>query len=1492
MATATGSSSFYGNRQFINVLNTANILLSRVETPSAANAAILNRVYIDEYSVNVAANTVSQASWVQTTILPWGEKSGECSTTSQCLTLPNSGATMGASNVPVAGSKNFLDEKLGQLTLSQDRCWITMAGVNARAGTVPGYPSTSKGPAFSFVAIPNINSLYWQANDGTVDALKSSLTSETAFSASIPRAVALGRSAADDFSTVIGGSNPFIDVLYYATGVTAAPSFHGLIWSSNFNNPSPAVQPTKFPFVLDPSNFVGTTGMCYAIDNSFQSAPSFYQHLLTVSALSQGAIRYWGDYDRKANDPVIQMRTQYTETNACVAGSTCKTTYGRCGITPTTTVPPAFESYVCYDNFNNPLACDVGADYNLASITFNGISYTSNCVSFETLNGVFYSSTYCGSYYGIPAARQVPKCPYNSVLSNYNSVTKQISYIYNSVTTTQTYLGQLDSSNKPTCFTKSSDEKLCQSPVTATATQVPDKCYQVYASTSTMDEPVMLLNGNVPQNSAPVYCQLFDSSVGGAQTNPSWLPPQSSFSCTSSSYDTKCAGVAGSYTFPAPSSGSGSFYAGVSYKCVPCWGAFDSRVIPSGQTVTRRGVDVTDAVTSLAISMAYGYTGTSGQKLGNCASFMKGSASGASSSVVFWVETDATAAVRRGDWQGSSWTSSESIWPTTMSTTHILGVAYSIVTSIPSLYAISTTTLFVSGNPLDAASLVRWSTLTTPSVSGSTFHGISLAPRYCAPPVATFSGSSSVSVSYTVSVTNCATTTPSASSSAIMTETSSASASTTGSVTPSYSVSVSVTHSVSTTITPSATASLAPRPFTRGNVLVSRVENMAGYSLNRVWIDEYYWNSATPATAATRVQSIHFPHRQMVDSTSSSLIDTTRLTLPFDLSRNESLGQLTISMDRCAVGIAGFDVGVDEFNSVANSGTACSAVSSDCYSYTNEFGVTAYRKKLFKDDGSIPSTSGWVGSTTRSSGYRLSVARISARGWSDYFDLTFQLKTKYQHWLPKFGGRYLTTLSTGVAQDPNFYASDVYINHLLDAPRAVALTSVGVSSFSLRTEHANELFYVTGHSSSTSSNQWSASGGGGSIRGRCWKGAFDYAANYPTAVTGGYYLKCGDYSQSTQVAGTTGTYNQCNGAGMSSTSYSSAAQSSWSSTASINCLKPSTHLFPVTALTSLTTDYDTASCGYSFQYMAGTQCAAAYASNKAGCQCSSTDYVTVDRANTVGTAGLCFVGPATSATNGELRLLTVRKTTSGAIYGWPSGVTSTSGDQSYVPSLSIADYGQNADGTFTYAQKQLSALSNSASGTNNFAGVSKTSTPSNFRNCAAKTAADLSFSSTSNTYVFWAEYFAPDGYAIARSDFSSGSFAAPVPIWKQGVTFTSSSVVTDNAIVGIAFFDDGGSNSDTKDILYAASLTKLYATLTHYAPALSGVTWYELVEIGKGEAASFGGNTGKVVYGTLFQGSEHRGISMAPLSTCNDQNTVYRELAEEVEGEKVEESAN
>jgi hypothetical protein len=439
--------------------------------------------------------------------------------------------------------------------------------------------------------------------------------------------------------------------------------------------------------------------MCYAIDNSFQSAPSFYQHLLTVSALSQGAIRYWGDYDRKANDPVIQMRTQYTETNACVAGSTCKTTCGRCGITPTTTVPPAFESYVCYDNCNSPQACDVGADYDLATISFNGISYTSNCRSFETLNGLQYSSTYCGSYYGIPAARQVPKCPYNAVLSGYNSVTKQITYSYNSAVFMQTYLGQVDGSSKPKCFTTSSDEKLCQSPVTATATQVPDKCYQVYAVNGTYDEPVFLLKHNVPQNSAPVYCQLFDSSVGGAQTNPTWRPPQSSFDCASlSPSDARCAGFTGTgiFTFPAPITSSSSYYAGVSYKCVPCWGAFDSRVIPAGQTVTRRGADVTDAVTSSAISMGYGYTGTSGLKLGNCASFMKGSTSGASSSVVFWVETDNTAAVRRGDWQGSSWTSSESIWPTTMSTTHILGVAYSIVTSIPSLYAISTTTLFVS----------------------------------------------------------------------------------------------------------------------------------------------------------------------------------------------------------------------------------------------------------------------------------------------------------------------------------------------------------------------------------------------------------------------------------------------------------------------------------------------------------------------------------------------------------------------------------------------------------------------------------------------------------------------------------------------------------------------------------------------------------------------------------------------------------------------------
>jgi len=213
-----------------------NILLSRVEIPAAGSNSA-NRVYIDEYNVNTNGVNATAAR-LQTSIMPFGEGAA-CSASSQCLTLPyNTDPTTFA-----------IDEKLGQLTLSQDRCYVTLAGLNVPASSV-----VTSGNFFSFAAITQdssrLNKLYWQANDNVpsttiVGAGGKSTTftsklqvpagSVAAQHASIPRAVALGQSASDDLTTSNGGSSPWAYTLYYVTGETGAPSLYSMLFSSNFN---------------------------------------------------------------------------------------------------------------------------------------------------------------------------------------------------------------------------------------------------------------------------------------------------------------------------------------------------------------------------------------------------------------------------------------------------------------------------------------------------------------------------------------------------------------------------------------------------------------------------------------------------------------------------------------------------------------------------------------------------------------------------------------------------------------------------------------------------------------------------------------------------------------------------------------------------------------------------------------------------------------------------------------------------------------------------------------------------------------------------------------------------------------------------------------------------------------------------------------------------------------------------------------------------------
>jgi len=145
-------------------------------------------VYIDEYRIDAKAMQIPTATLVQSFALPWGDNtipsfeygteanddsgmSGTarptgCSLLAQCLTLPYGdglnafqNATMpprdpslvGNQSSKIIDSQFFLQEKLGQLTLSQDRCYVTIAGLNQKAGA--DMPK-SRGPNPTYGPIP------------------------------------------------------------------------------------------------------------------------------------------------------------------------------------------------------------------------------------------------------------------------------------------------------------------------------------------------------------------------------------------------------------------------------------------------------------------------------------------------------------------------------------------------------------------------------------------------------------------------------------------------------------------------------------------------------------------------------------------------------------------------------------------------------------------------------------------------------------------------------------------------------------------------------------------------------------------------------------------------------------------------------------------------------------------------------------------------------------------------------------------------------------------------------------------------------------------------------------------------------------------------------------------------------------------------------------------------------------------------------------------
>lgn len=795
-----------------------------------------------------------------------------------------------------------------------------------------------------------------------------------------------------------------------------------------------------------------------------------------------------------------------------------------------------------------------------------------------------------------------------------------------------------------------------------------------------------------------------------------------------------------SSTWSPPSTAVGADYnsaysyssASSTYTCLPCWGGFDSQISPytMGTTTTDGVISYpTDILQSSYVNEKYGTPGqvTDSSKLSNCASLMQSETAGTQDSYIWWAVADDAAAVQRGSYANSAWgtsTGAENIWPSNLTNPvaagdlHILSIAFSAEDH--ALFAVTPTRLWISPNPSDYKGRVLWSVGTT-LTGGSLFRGVATVPRLCNIILpSTFSSTSSVTQTVSGTVTNSPSRSPNGTYS------------NTVSVSPSRSARPS--SSVSTTISPSAvsTPSLVPSAFTVGNVLLSRVEQVTDQLLSRVWIDEYNWDSSNPNHLAKRVQSNHFPHRkEYVSGTPSGInIDKSRLTLPFEMSRTLGLGQLTSSQDRCAFGIGGFDVGVDDlksptarsvFPSLLNVASVSSAGATNIgfnsahnllagsafvftYLGTPALGGVAIGDKIVVTDVTTftltcstanlsPVTFTWSGSFTTQPtilplnlytasknsvsllssaagsgfidtqtggfpGYRMSIARIGGAGWYDFFPYS---TTKYEHWLPK----------------NKWYASDVYMTTWDDVPRAVALTSVAGSGTSVSASssllHANSVYYSTGYTaSSVKSSSYALSGvgdqttykvdgdrsyfahandtaqylktpngAGGSIRGRCFEGVKEYveqdwdqsstsSTSYPWvgmdfASTKYSYLSSTTLSTSTGL-GFDGTSNTA-GSARIATSFKTSGSCTLSGATGLayGCFSPY----------------------FSYKYSNGYQCTTS--TLKRGCQCYSSDFVTVDPNNNDGTSGMCFVGPASS----ENRLLAVRtKTGGGNIYSW------------------------------------------------------------------------------------------------------------------------------------------------------------------------------------------------------------------------------------------------
>ena len=395
---------------------------------------------------------------------------------------------------------------------------------------------------------------------------------------------------------------------------------------------------------------------------------------------------------------------------------------------------------------------------------------------------------------------------------------------------------------------------------------------------------------------------------------------------------------------------------------------------------------------------------------------------------------------------------------------------------------------------------------------------------------------------------------------------------------------------------------------------------------------------------------------------------------------------------------------------------------------------------IFNDTGPGLTTYSKDCSNWNATGYPLSVARIGGRGWKDLANTWYA--DYYSHWMPTkafWSDSAVSPTATSTSKPYNLVEAPVFVGK-----RDSSIGRGGVPLLNVPQSQHGTLAYPEGGDYNSANSQFMYRSG--EFLAKSWDAV-------PRAVAYSTVQNTGNSIHRNQVYFATGFK------ALSSTKMGGSVLG--------RCWYGAPGTWP------------SASAGYSTGQISSSQVC-------------NDEFTVTDPGNMDGTTGLCYVGSAATV---DLKLLQVRPKANGAIYGWPAASSSTSIDQSYSPALTAqyyfptlanGTYGTEADfGLGSSYQPTVATANTINSETNggvmypseNFQGDAykdlspeqKAALPKGFRGCAAFSTSVTSVAFSSPASLFWTQKNAADGFAVQRSDFvtssGAGYFSPPIPIW-------------------------------------------------------------------------------------------------------------------------------